>query len=77
MELVDEAPRSQASWPPGQVSPSWHQPSFHPVIYQEEVLQLRKVDSQGAAQLVAPKLQGVQADQLLGVQTCHHGDAVP
>lgn len=75
MEQVAEPPRSQASRPLA-VPTFLHQPPSNPVSYQEEVLQLRKVDSQGGLQLVPPKLQSVQADQLLGVQTCHHANAV-
>ena len=62
---------------PGTVPPFQRPPPCDPWRYQEEVLQLREVDSQGAVQLVPPKLQRVQADQFLGIQTCHHVDAVP
>ena len=62
---------------PRTVPPFQHPPPCDPGRYQEEVLQLREVDSQGAIQLVPPKLQRVQADQFLGIQTCHHVDAVP
>lgn len=56
---------------------SLHQPPSDPVSYQKEVLQLRKANSQGAFQFVPSKLQCVKADQLLGVQPCHHVDVVP
>lgn len=75
MELVAEL--LEARHPGPRTVPSFlQQPPSGPVSYQEEVLQLRKVDSQGAVQQVPPKLQCMQADQLLGVQTCHHADAV-
>lgn len=75
--LVAEPTRSQNMLAPRKTPSSLHQPPSDPVSYQEEVLQLRKVDSQGAFQFVPPKLQCVKADQLLRVQTCHHADLVP